>query len=67
VALFPKPYSSYLANLGKQKSNEYYVVRGDTLTSIARRHRTTVTSVKLANGLRGDRIYPGQVLKLPAR
>jgi len=67
VALFPKPYASYLANLGKEKSNEYYVVRGDTLTSIAHRHATTVSLVKLTNGLRGDRIYPGQVLKLPAR
>ncbi len=46
---------------------EYYVVRGDTLFSIARRHATTVGMVKQANGLRGDRIYPGQVLKLPAR
>ncbi len=67
IALFPKPYASYVANLGKEKRNEYYVVRGDTLFSIARRHAVTVGMVKQANGLRGDRIYPGQVLKLPAR
>ncbi|MFQ5350023.1 MAG: DUF5715 family protein [Thermoanaerobaculia bacterium] len=67
IALFPKPYASYVANLGNEKPNEYYVVRGDTLYSIARRHTTTVGMVKRANGLRGDRIYPGQVLKLPAR
>jgi len=67
VALFPKPYANYVANLGKEKRSEYYVVRGDTLFSIARRHSTTVGMMKRANGLRGDRIYPGQVLKLPAR
>jgi nucleoid-associated protein YgaU len=67
IALFPKPYASYLANLGKEKRDRYYVVRGDTLYSIARRHAVTVGMVKQANGLRGDRIYPGQVLKLPAR
>ena len=67
VALFPKQYASYVANVGKQERTEYYVVRGDTLYSIARRHAVTVGMVKRANGLRGDRIYPGQVLKLPAR
>jgi hypothetical protein len=67
IALFPKPYAAYVANLGNEKRSEYYVVRGDTLHSIARRHATTVGMVKLANDLRGDRIYPGQVLKLPAR
>jgi len=67
VALFPKPYATYVANLGNEKRNEYYVVRGDTLFSIARRHATTVGMMKQTNGLRGDRIYPGQMLKLPAR
>ncbi len=67
VAVFPKPYAGYVANLGNETVNEYYVVRGDTLYEIARRHATTVGMVKRANGLRGDRIYPGQVLKLPAR
>ena len=67
IALFPKPYASYVANLGKEKRSEYYVVRGDTLFSIARRHSTTVGRMKQTNDLRGDRIYPGQVLKLPAR
>ena len=67
IALFPKQYSAYVANLGKEPRDKYYVVRGDTLYSIARRHATTVGMVKQANGLRGDRIYPGMVLKLPAR
>ena len=67
IALFPKPYAAYVANLGNEEPGEYYVVRGDTLFSIARRHATTVGMVKQANSLRGDRIYPGQMLKLPAR
>ncbi len=67
VALYPRPYAAYVANLGNEERGEYYVVHGDTLYSIARRHATTVGMVKQANGLRNDRIYPGQVLKLPAR
>ena len=67
VAVFPRQYAHYVANLGNEEPSEYYVVRGDTLYSIARRHAVTVGMVKRVNGLRGDRIYPGQVLKLPAR
>jgi LysM repeat protein len=67
IAVFPKQYAAYVANLGNEPRDKYYVVRGDTLFSIAQKHATTVGWVKQANGLRGDRIYPGQVLKLPAR
>ncbi len=67
MAVYPRQYRSYVANLGTERRDKYYVVRGDTLYSIARRHATTVGMVKPANGLRGDRIYPGQVLTLPAR
>ncbi len=67
VALFPRPYAAYVANLRSDRPSEYHVVRGDTLYSIARRHATTVGLMKQTNRLRSDRIYPGQVLKLPAR
>lgn len=67
IALFPKPYAAYVASTDNKPVSEYHVVHGDTLYEIARRHATTVHMVKRANGLRGDRIYPGQVLKLPAR
>jgi LysM repeat protein len=44
-----------------------YVVRsGDTLTSIAHKHGTTIKAVKAANNLATDRIRVGQKLKLPA-
>ena len=40
------------------------VRRGDTLTRIARYYGTSVTALKQSNGLRGDIIRPGQVLRL---
>jgi cell wall-associated NlpC family hydrolase len=43
----------------------YVVQRGDTLTSIARRHGTTVAALIETNGLRSDRLYPGQSMRLP--
>jgi lipoprotein-anchoring transpeptidase ErfK/SrfK len=44
----------------------YVVQRGDTLSSIARRHGTTVAAVKQANRLSTNTIYPGQRLTIPA-
>ncbi len=67
VAVFPRQYAAYVAALRDGQPAQHYVVRGDTLYSIARRYETTVGRVKQVNGLRGDRIYPGQVLKLPGR
>jgi len=45
----------------------YRVQRGDTLYRIARRFDTTVAALKAANGLRSDRIHPGQALRIPGR
>ncbi|SVD47509.1 uncharacterized protein METZ01_LOCUS400363, partial [marine metagenome] len=43
----------------------YYTVRyGDTLSEIALRYRTSVRKIKKWNGLRSDRIYSGQKLKI---
>ncbi len=41
------------------------VRRGDTLTRIARYYGTSVAVLKQDNGLRGNLIHPGQVLRLP--
>src|SRR5262245_34198372 len=41
------------------------VQSGDTLDEIARRHGTTVSKLKRANGLESSRIRAGQRLKLP--
>lgn len=40
------------------------VVKGDTLWGIASRYGTTVAKLKHANGLKGDLIRPGQLLKV---
>ena len=43
----------------------YYTVRyGDTLSEIAMAYRTSVKKIKKWNGLRTDRIYTGQKLKI---
>ncbi len=45
------------------KGSKYYVVKkGDTLSGIAARNKTTVTAIKKANGLKSDRINAGQKL-----
>ena len=44
---------------------EYTVRAGDTLWELARRFGTTVDAIKSLNGLIGDALYIGQVLKIP--
>lgn len=67
IALFPKPYGRYVDRLRHAPvENTYMVMRGDTLWRIAQRHRTTIERVKRDNGLRSSRIYPGQILQVPA-
>jgi LysM repeat protein len=44
---------------------DYRVTRGESLWSIARRHGTTVEAIRAANGLRGSRLDPGQILAIP--
>ena len=47
-------------------SNKHYKVKnGDTLGEIARRHGTTISKIKKANGMSSDRIRAGQTLKIP--
>jgi LysM repeat protein len=47
------------------KAGEYKVKKGDILTRIAYRHKTTVAAIMKANGLRNDRIQIGQKLRIP--
>ncbi len=73
VAIFPKPYARYVANLTARNQArvaasdvlDYQVRRGDSLWEIARSHNTTVDRLREANDLRGSRIYAGQVLRVP--
>ena len=45
----------------------YRVRGGDTLSSIARKHNSSVTKIKQANNLMGNSIYSGQKLKVPSK
>lgn len=44
---------------------EYVVRSGDTLCLLAQRYNTTVGAIKSLNGLTGNNLYIGQVLKIP--
>ena len=48
-------------------ANRYRIRRGDSLSTIARKHGTSVTALRRANGMSGSRIRAGQTLKIPAR
>lgn len=50
---------------GDEKLSEYVIERGDTLSGIADRYQISAESIKKINGLRGDLIKIGQVLKIP--
>ncbi len=41
------------------------VRRGDTLSGIASRYRSSVAAIRQANGIRGSLIHPGQTLVVP--
>lgn len=45
--------------------NQYRVQKGDTLISISRKMNISALELKKFNGLTGDTLYAGQVLKLP--
>ena len=48
----------------EKKEEHYRVQSGDTLEKIARLHHTTVQHLKVLNGLQGEIIYVGQLLKI---
>ena len=52
------------ANTNSSKELSYKVQSGDTLSKIARQHRTTVDSLKANNNLSSDLILVGQSLKI---
>jgi len=63
--------STKVAKSSKKSKNatiiNYRVRGGDTLSSIARKHNSSVTKIKQANNLIGNSIYSGQKLKVPSK
>lgn len=58
--------AKYSRNSKNATTINYRVRGGDTLSSIARKHNSTVTKIKQANNLMGSSIYSGQKLKVPS-
>jgi membrane-bound lytic murein transglycosylase D len=56
--------SSPVATGGPAASRTYSVRRGDSLWKLASRYGTTVDRIKRDNGLRDDRLYVGQRLRI---
>lgn len=50
---------------GGRAGGTHRVAKGDTLSTIARRHGTSVDALRRANGIRGNVIRVGQVLRIP--
>jgi N-acetylmuramoyl-L-alanine amidase len=44
---------------------EHVIVRGDTLSGIASRYRVSLNELRRRNGIKGDRIRIGQVIRIP--
>lgn len=59
------PHGTWYANNVTPRELHHTVSRGETLSLIARRHGVSVQSIRSANGLRGDTISAGAVLRIP--
>jgi LysM repeat protein len=76
VAVFPRQYTAYVDGLesatlvaaapNRRETGRYRVRSGDSLWDVARAHGTTVSALRAANDLRGNRIRAGQTLMVPA-
>ena len=68
AAVFFLLWSPWAAAQGDNFSHSTYtVVAGDTLSSIAVRHSTTVSELRRLNGLSSELLAIGQMLNLPGR
>jgi membrane-bound lytic murein transglycosylase D len=52
--------SAYFPEVAPVRMVEYRVRRGDTLYGVARRHRVSLASLRITNGLRSGALQPGQ-------
>jgi N-acetylmuramoyl-L-alanine amidase len=58
------PPGTFIAQ-NPRKAREHIVSRGETLALIAQRHGVSLASLRRANGIRGDLVKPGDVLRIP--
>ena len=67
VAAKPKPKTtaSTKPKAKKPTTVRYTIKKGDTLSAIASRNKTTVTALQRANGIKGSLIQPGKTLVIP--
>ena len=74
IAVFPEPYARYVETLETRRADtriasadvlEYRVRKGDSLWDIAQSHGITVDRLKEENELSGNRIFAGQLLRVP--
>ena len=64
----PKAAAKPKKRTSRQASATIYTVRsGDNLYNIGRRHGVTSDAIMKANGMKNDRLQPGQKLKIPAK
>jgi N-acetylmuramoyl-L-alanine amidase len=61
------PVGTLLARLKSDKANIYVIVKGDTLSGIAQRHRVSVKAIQRHNNLKSTRIRVGQHIKIPVQ
>jgi len=50
---------------GLISTSEHKIIRGETLSGIAQQYNVSLSSLRRANNLNGDKIMVGQVLKIP--
>ena len=62
------PPGTYLASIKRssEQIKEYVIAPGDTLSVIAQRYATSMSSLKKLNGLKSTTLRIGQVIKVPA-
>jgi N-acetylmuramoyl-L-alanine amidase len=58
------PPGTFIAQ-NPRRAREHIVARGETLALIAQRHGVSLASLRRANGIRGDLVKPGDVLRIP--
>jgi len=60
-----KPQTKTAQKPAQKKSSKYVVRSGDTLGLIAKRHGTSLRTLKAANNMRGNSIRSGQTITIP--